>query len=319
MLMHCMLFNLRIQARDPALKSDVRFVLGNHEIVSVFGFGYASDEWISEYVCERHTEFATPRSAPQQIMALRPRALMLAPFYMCSPFLLIRFGSILFAHGGFVPTQEGGDLDTYTQTVLAQKQIDEAVGTPRDGPLIRRVAEIIHDYRNTMGHMSVAEVRGHAELSLDAMCKRAVGVESAPSALSVDKIELVVVGHCVTHANRALVDEFKEMCPTDGETVGCVVTRECARSSGVRLMVALVDTGMASCFRTRNRDNMSREISMLALVNKDAGAASLNPITAHDKAVTGHDALYAPHRAWVGPLPMRLTPILFDLGRRAHV
>jgi hypothetical protein len=63
MLMHCVLFNMRIQARDPELKSDVCFVLCNHEIVSVFGFRCASDEWISEYVCERHAEFATPRTA----------------------------------------------------------------------------------------------------------------------------------------------------------------------------------------------------------------------------------------------------------------
>lgn len=46
----------------------------------------------------------------QGTWSLRPtatgsRASMLVPFYLCSPYLIIRLGSVLFVHGGLLATK----------------------------------------------------------------------------------------------------------------------------------------------------------------------------------------------------------------------
>jgi hypothetical protein len=324
MLMHCMLFNLRIQAH--ALGSDIRFVLGNHEIVALFNYPTASGEFRSGFVCEAHTRFADAApidAAPTD--ALESRASLLLPFCMCSPFLLIRVGSVLFTHGGFVATSGGIDVDIYERTVGAQRSIDAAVAAnPHD---VDAVADIISRYRFAMVNiertvvLSAAEVRGYAELSLDAMCGR-----SQTIALSNRGIELVVVGHCVTHGQKALAAEFKAMCPVDGEEAGCVVTRGCSYPSASgpkRLTVALVDTGMASCFRADQRvDNAQRAVSILALIRQMDDEYILATVAGNEGVtVTGNDALYRLNRAWVVHWSPKayIVPIRFDRLAGSHV
>ena len=85
MLLHILLFNLRIGAR--ARKSDVLFVIGNHDMYSVVLPREFRDQatWRS-FSSPSHVAFAPVGSDEPWIQ----RATMLAPFYLCSQYLMAR-------------------------------------------------------------------------------------------------------------------------------------------------------------------------------------------------------------------------------------
>ena len=122
MLLHILLFNLRIRARKR--NSDLRFNIGNHDLHSIVLLNRFQDrEMWRSFTCAGHVEFAPDGDGEPWDR----RASMLLPFYLCSPYLIIRLGSVLFVHGGLLATKvvkNGRRADSiYDRTVEAQELI----------------------------------------------------------------------------------------------------------------------------------------------------------------------------------------------------
>ena len=106
LLLHCLLFNLRMQARR--LASEVQFTIGNHDAGTVTGYkekGSRISAW--QYVEQKHWTFAPSCRSVGIAKTYRGdpmfwRRDMLLPFYACSPYIMLTFGKVAFVHGGFV-------------------------------------------------------------------------------------------------------------------------------------------------------------------------------------------------------------------------
>ena len=279
MLLHCMLFNLRLQARN--LGSDILLVLGDHEINSIF-LHDRSSQWIETFACPAHLRFAPKLSEYESTRASEDRAIMLAPFLMCSPFLMIRLGGIVFANGGFShSTVDYARI--YEQAAEAQKEIDKIVfDVQKPHEFTETTSDIIEKYTRAAikGGLSVsiAEVSGYRELSKANMCYR-----EETKALQSDGVDLVVVGQGGRVQNPGL-DEDVKACQGQNHD-GCVITRSCP--SG--LLVALVDTAMSACFRKDPSTNKHRNLEILELIQSTTGGAR------------GAGVNYYPYKRMVGP------------------
>ena len=248
-LLHVLLFNLRIQAHLRG--SDVRFTLGNHDVHSVT---VPRDDWTDKYTTPRHLYYA-PKFRDVKVrgkLSSAPRAAMLQPFYLCSPYLLLRHGSAVFVHAGFWAGTPGEN--TYEAACAKQGQID----AERDAQRVLALTAV--EDKKT----DVRWVRGYAG---------ATGAVCGASPAAHAGLGLVVVGHCVTHATKYVDLPYKEQCAgstvaDDDSDIGCVITHDCRAQGGP--LIAMVDTGMSRCFRSAaaRAENNARPIGML-LLHKD--------------------------------------------------
>jgi hypothetical protein len=260
MLLHILLFNLRISARQK--DSDILFTIGNHDIRSVL-LPEHTKEWRT-YTSEEHLQFA-PSTGDRYKKPMDRRADMLAPFYLCSPYLMLRLGSALFTHGGLMHETGKGDC-VYRLALQAQGEINAAMKRGESESCLGGVRGALRRYREALTEkkcVHITEARGYAESKKESVCK-----DPATTSLKDMGVELVVVGHCVTHHYPHLAEEHE--CKSkviDGEKdseVGCVAEYEC--EDGPRIV--LVDVGLSECFRGKSRDakaNANRQTEMLKM------------------------------------------------------
>ena len=244
-LLHCLLFNLRIQART--MGSDVRFTIGNHDAGTVTA--YPPNMLAEPYVEKAHIAFAsffvdlaTQRQREKYNMICRRDMLM--PFYACSPYVMLTLGTTVFAHAGFVK-EKGSSDSVYSDALISQRALDRAE--------LDEQTDLVKFFRPTKGIMDVMWSRGYAELPLERACDAQNEAHK--------KFELIVVGHCVTHTYDTL--DLAGQCAGDvtGEK-GCVITRDCLDGP----LIALVDTGMSASFRSNTSEtNETRGVGMLLL------------------------------------------------------
>ena len=272
-LLHCLLFNLRIQARK--VRSDVQFTLGNHDTGTITG---CTDQSCPRgigpfYVYDGHLRFASMGLLPPALdkdkgafltRQLNKRRDMLVPFYACSPYLMLTLGKVAFVHAGFVAS-DGSDV--YADALRRQQLLDAA-------PL-EEDTSLVDFFQPTQGGEDEAKVlwtRAYAESPHDAVCT---------ASSTHERFELIAVGHCVTHDYATLDPLFTDQCGID-KASGCVITRDC-RANGNGPLIALVDTGMSAVFRggdaaTKVKTNSTREVGMLVLSKPPVSAYELRKV-----------------------------------------
>jgi hypothetical protein len=277
-LLHCLLFNLRIQART--LGSDVRFTIGNHDAATVTSYPpyrFMVTQMIPKdaYVEEAHFKFAQCASSRHMRLAgddefdplYRGRQQMLLPFYACSPYLVLTMREIAFAHAGFV-----GDYgqDVFDASVEKQDSLDARA----------------LDVENVSGFLAPAE----GEPGVHAVISNRAYAEKNPCGATYghNKFKLIAVGHCVTHQYSNLSPLMKEQCDHDTlGTHGCVLTRDCTTAGGP--LIALVDTGMSAAMRIRGAgedqdittQNKSRQVGMLVIDKEKRSGESLGIVNVY--------------------------------------
>lgn len=267
-LLHCLLFNLRIQARS--LHSDVLFTIGNHDAATVTAYPpYQLVGSLDMYVEQSHFDFATSFASFEPAEPLKGLMLgrhkMLMPFYACSPYLMLTFRNVAFAHAGFVDKHSTG---VFAACKEKQKQIDDAVLD------VTNLGEFLAP---TAG-ARVIFARGYAELEHDKACDYDNDAHK--------RFSLIAVGHCVTHDHSGygqLKPLLEQQCDKNitGEH-GCVLTRDCRRN-GSGPLIALVDTGMSASFRdpTKISMNKERKVGMLLLHKEKQDSEHLHTVDSY--------------------------------------
>jgi hypothetical protein len=263
LLIHVLLFNLRIRARK--LGSDVLFTIGNHDMFSVMLPKYVT-KW-PMYTADTHLAFAPePVNEPEPATPWEQRAAMLELFYLCSPYLLIRLGSVLLMHGGLLgadPRPQGATGSCiFKATKRAQSAIHAAMVRSNDIDMgMRGVKEALRRYMARTTERcgdNITEARGYGVHSEEHIC-----AADETTGLAADGVQLVVAGHCLTRKTQHV--RHKE-CKTDehGDSeVGCVAYIECDHGP----VIALVDVALSECFRSRGseRRHESRLVEVLKL------------------------------------------------------
>jgi hypothetical protein len=265
LLIHVLLFNLRIRARE--LGSDVLFTIGNHDMFSVMLPTYVR-KW-PMYTADTHLAFAPepvhePDEVAEPATAWEQRAAMLELFYLCSPYLLIRLGSVLLMHGGLLgadPRPQGVTGSCiFDATERAQSAIRTAMVRSNDiGMGTRGVKRALRRYMARTRKRcrdNIIEARGYGVHSEEHIC-----AAEETTGLADDGVELVVAGHCLTH-NTEHVRGAECKADKHGDSkVGCVVYFQCNGGP----TIALVDVALSECFRSRGSENASRLVQVLKL------------------------------------------------------
>lgn len=274
-LLHCVIYNFRIQAR--ALGSEVRFTIGNHDAATVTA--YPPYVLGSKYVEDAHVAFAGTCGtvALARIGASFPliwRRNMLLPFYACSPYLMLTFGKTVFVHAGFVSEAPGGGApDIYGDALRRQAALDGARLERADVANVgENIGVLVSMFLPTKGlpGPGVIWARGYAMLSHEGACDKRNAAHQ--------KFELIVVGHCVTHAFPQIQSLLAEQCAGDTEgATGCVITRDCRGNGASAPLIALVDTGMSASFRD-GASNVERGVGLLLLDKTKRETAELRVV-----------------------------------------
>ena len=267
LLIHVLLFNFRIRARE--LGSDVLFTIGNHDMFSVMLPKYVR-KW-PMYTADTHLAFAPepvhePDDVAEPATPWEQRAAMLELFYLCSPYLLIRLGSVLLMHGGLLgadsrPRGATGSC-IFDETKRAQSAIHAAMVRSNDMGLgMRGVKRALRRYMARTRKRcrdNITEARGYGVHSEEHIC-----AAEETRGLAADGVQLVVAGHCLT---RKTPHVRHTECKTDerGDSeVGCVAYFQCNGGP----TIALVDVALSECFRSRGgeRRHASRLVEVLKL------------------------------------------------------
>lgn len=269
-LLHCLLFNLRMQARRRA--SEVQFTIGNHDAGTVTGFkekGSRISAW--RYVEPKHWTFAPSCRSVEIAKAYRGEPMfwrrdMLLPFYACSPYVILTFGKVAFVHGGFV----WGDARLGEEPNNAKNIFNDAIEMQKklsDAPL-EEGTDLAEFFESTNNAPDVTWARGYADLEHEEACD----AENPAHQM----FELIAVGHCITHDHKDK-DLVHGQCGDLTGNTGCVLTRDCHGGP----LIALVDTGMSATFRRNGQDNAKRAVGMLLLDERDLGTQALRKVGDH--------------------------------------
>ena len=228
---------------------------------------------------------------------------MLAPFYLCSPYLMVRLGSVLFVHGGLLDRRylnEGKkDRSIYKMALEAQERIhanmadaygaigaigpygpvgldglDGAIGPM--GPVglsgmraaIKKYIDDACSAESGLNCANVTEVRGYAELERDAICSNG----ETRSLVHTEEVTLVVVGHCVTHTLKV------RRVNKSGDEEGTVeATRaECRQSAGDS------KAGCVAYVKCKDARSLGLDALMVAFV--DVAMSQCFRVGGHDNA-----------------------------------
>lgn len=308
LLIHILIFNLRISAR--AVDGDVLFTIGNHDLFSVL-LPARVPTW-PKYTVNTHLAFPPHREHATQ---WEQRAAMLELFYLCSPYLLIRLGSVLLMHGGMLgsaPRAPGVDgACIFDATKGAQRAIHAAMEAERSKHRLMGVKDALELYlrrTNRRCGSNVTEARGYAELSKKQIC-----AAEETSGLAADGVQLVVAGHCITQKTRHVDrDECKTNLAGDSD-VGCVAYFTC--EGGPTIM--LVDVALSEGFRLRESDsdaNASRPVEILKMKMRRVGEGEMRPQTGDmdDTYVQG-----AAKETWYKLLVVRPKPKTNETRKRS--
>jgi hypothetical protein len=279
-LLHCLLFNLRIQARR--MGSEVRFTIGNHDAGTVTGFPpYGLGN--GPYVDPKHGYFA-PSGCSVGLAVKRgndnggryydlyARRDMLLPFYACSPYIMLTFGKVAFVHAGFVDKSRVGGV--YADALKRQTQLDDAP-LEADTDLVEFFAPTRPEAYARADTPYVLWSRGYAVLDHEGACDAENEAHK--------RFELIAVGHCVTHlylnGESGLEQVGRAQCADITGAQGCVITRDCSVGKArTAPLIALVDTGMSAAFRGPNESNESRGVGMLLLAEEKRTTVELRVV-----------------------------------------
>jgi len=235
LLLHAYLFNLRLKAQQK--NSEILFTVGNHDFLTVIAEVDNSTYW-NDYVHNGAKNFFGSRANRRQC---------LYPFYLCSPYLMIRIAEIACVHGGFhgkVGMDQNTDIGH--ELVSIQRRID---ANPSPIKFDVLTLEEVHMLKDDMREepperlrMSPLFSRRYATGSSATICPVIYG----------SPYEFVIVGHCPTDSGMNHIDElisgpnYSPHC--DGG--GCVVLG-CNNKNGVPgpPTLAYVDITMSGSFR----------------------------------------------------------------------
>ena len=237
LLLHAFLFNLRIRARNK--NSEVRFLLGNHDYLTVvcdIGDNIQQQNQIHgmyrDYVHQKAQRFFNN--------SRENRRNCLLPFYQCCPYIFTCVDDELaFAHGGLWAYTQEDDLEldskaaaNYLQQMIELSHDITSLNTPE------KKAYLIQ------GGKSLLETRSYSQEPMDLVCSRVGKVGNG--------YDLTIVGHCSTHYGIKAGSQFElihkehayasEKC-LDG---GCVLLGCSDKDGGPE--VAYVDITMSSAF-----------------------------------------------------------------------
>jgi hypothetical protein len=255
LLVHVLLFNMRILARERA--SDVVITFGNHDVTSVLdrhtgrldGFihGEAWRYWDACLTQQANKTKGLPVPDPActcsrcQRAGVRTKDMrrrVLRPFYECSPFLTFNVVSKSPTTGRYTP-----EVSFVHGAFHADNHIAKiSQGALRAGALFPNVREATESVALDMDNLFAHQV---VSAALDSRRYQEVPSECMGTGMAA---KLVVVGHCPT---TAMDGDMKDA--TCGGHGACVVLRY-RDGLGVRCdtIVALVDTGMSGCMRNPN-------------------------------------------------------------------
>ena len=233
LLLHAFIYNIRLEALKH--ESDIRFVFGNHDHLSVLCANTVGDRAFIEntfYVDYVHT------NAKTFFGSFNNRKNILTPFYNCSPYLIIKIDNeVAFLHAGF-NNGNSDDVDD-TQELIYQDMIK---GSNDITTIINNIPRIVTYLFSSGGPVTS---RGYYESTRDIVCK-SLGKEKA------NTIDLTVVGHCITHQRPlkgyqatflTLPQYTRDKCSYPG---GHCVILGCMDHEGPH--VAFTDVGLARGF-----------------------------------------------------------------------
>ncbi len=261
-LLHCLLFNLRIQARHETRGSDVRFTIGNHDAGTVTACGEDGLKNIHPgYVEDRHVSFASGGNP-----SVLKRRNMLLPFYACSPYIMLTMRAIAFVHAGFV---DNSGADIYADALERQNRLNNTHLQKTE------TQDLLDFFKPTQG--------GEAKVK-ELWTRAYAGDTPCTASTAYDKYKLIAVGHCVTHTQRNLKALIAAQCADTPEKHGCVLTQDCRTTGGP--LIALVDTGMSAAFRATKADrvteNGKRHVGMLMLHKHEQSGESLGIVSGYN-------------------------------------
>jgi hypothetical protein len=277
LLLHILLFNLRIDARG--MNSDILFTIGNHDYNSVL-----KNDALFEYVDPTVMDFfgnmvqCTKQDKKSylyhdgngNVVTMPTRQTALTPFYELSPYITIRLmnglrAEIVCVHAS-LHTKAGIQINVDEHQAIINK----------DG-----LVQWVNGNKATL-QLDELWSRVYAEKPLTETCALVNNLN----------IDMVVVGHCLVHVTHEqptvreiLENEAYKFCEnTDNihsetlfitedktgntSTKGCVAVG-CANGNGPR--IAFVDTGMSQAFRNINRRYMA---GIRALTKSDGSTFS---------------------------------------------
>jgi hypothetical protein len=266
--LHMFLYNMRIQAMQHT--SEVRFTLGNHDIISVL---YNKNLYI-DYVHDTLQIFYQKNHVYKQNS--------LFPFYKCSPYLYLALqqkGStqyeIFCVHGGVDSVKnEYGTYEDITWLKIMQKEYINTIQKTNDITTNTKLSimfddgsfEILHDrYRTTNPFYS----RMYASSDVETISQRD---KSYRDCEDIPKnINMLVVGHCITDIGtpKSRLKQFHDNRTIESQCSGKGCIAYGCKKDGIYRLV-FVDTGMArqnNSFEQEsvNTYNQNRPIEMLYL------------------------------------------------------
>jgi len=295
LLLHAYLFNLRLKARQK--NSEILFTVGNHDFLTVIANVDHSNYW-DAYVHNGAKNFFGSRANRRQC---------LYPFYLCSPYLMIRIAEIACVHGGFHgKIGDNKNMNIGNELAEIQGRIDTNPSPIKFDILTAEEVNMLQDdmraYPQHIKRESPLFSRVYAKGSTARTCPMIYG----------SPYEFVIVGHCPTDSGMDHIDElisgpnYSPHC--DGG--GCVVLG-CDNKEGVPgpPTLAYVDITMSGSFRphmTWEHDKYRRgEILQLIHSEYFEGPRYYNRI--FRRKVVGYGV---PENILVWSAPPRVTPAI---------
>lgn len=285
--LHMFLYNMRIQAMQH--NSEVRFTLGNHDIISVLSklTGKHVPDY-SNYVHDTLLQFYQKNHENKQNS--------LIPFYKCSPYLYLALQKksnqyeVFCVHGGVDSVKN--EHTTYEDISWLKNMQNEYINTIQKTNIItsnRNLHEICDDGDYTILDESLFTTRPfysrmYADSNIEADRNIGTKVPLAKSHRTCENIpeniNMLVVGHCITHGGgeNSRLKQFYDNRTNESQCKhrGCIAYGCKNENTGMYRLI-FVDTGMArqnNDFESRNVQNQTRPIEMLYL--KKAEWRSIN-------------------------------------------
>ena len=264
--LHMFLYNMRIQAMKH--NSEVRFTLGNHDIISVL---YNKNLYI-HYVHDTLQIFYQKNHVYKQNS--------LIPFYKCSPYLYLALqqkGStqyeIFCVHGGVDSVKnEYGTYEDISWLKIMQKEYINTIQKTNDITTNTKLSSMFNDGSFAILHDSYLTTnpfysRMYASSDVETISQR---VKSYRDCEHIPKnINMLVVGHCITNIGtpKSRLKQFHDSRTIESQcsNKGCIAYG-CKKDGIYRLV--FVDTGMAkqnNMFEHSEKNNQNRPIEMLYL------------------------------------------------------
>jgi len=264
--LHMFLYNMRIQAMQH--NSEVRFTLGNHDIISVL----SKRNGYSNYVHDTSQVFFQGKDKNYHVNKQNS----LIPFYKCCPYLYLALQKeksnqyeVFCVHGGVDSVKnEDGTYEDISWLKNMQNEYINTIQKTNDITTNRNLNEIFMDYSFAILNESYASTnpfysRMYANSNVETINQRAKSYRDCNNI--PENINMLVVGHCITQygAANSRLKQFYDNRTNESQCSGKGCIAYGCKNNGMYRLV-FVDTGMA---RQNNigQENQNRPIEMLYL------------------------------------------------------